>query len=318
MHPNRAMKQFWKWLRACAAELERDWLMDFEARAGASGQHKPRSLKSLLLLFSIAFVAGIGAMGWGLSRWDGVREWLFGTAPAERRPALAGLPGSKVVPIPAPSVSTPDLSARIADVEARMARIEAAGTAAGTGSSARAEALLVSFAARRAIDRGIGLGYVEALLTQRFGSTQPRAVASIIAAARQPVTLEQLQANLASIAPALADNGPDEDWWSEFKHGLAGVFVVRQAGTVPADPQSRIDRASQLIEEGRVDLALAEIARLPNRNKAARWIAMARRYVESHRALDLLEAAAITSEEPPKPPIPVEPAKAEPEPVETF
>ena len=292
--------------------------MEFEARAGAAGRHKPRSLKSLLIVFGIAFLAGIGAMGWGLSRWDGARQWLFGTVPAEKMPALAGLPGSKIVPIPAPSVSTPDLSARIADVEARMARIEAAGTAVGTGSSARAEALLVSFAARRAIDRGIGLGYVEALLTQRFGSTQPRAVASIIAAARQPVTLEQLQASLASIAPALADNGPDEDWWSEFKHGLAGVFVVRQAGTVPADPQSRIDRASQLIEDGRVDLALAEIARLPNRNKAAQWIAMARRHVESHRALDLLEAAAITSEERPKPPTPVEAARVTPVPVETF
>ena len=70
---------------------------------------------------------------------------------------------------------------------------------------------------------------------------------------------------------------------------------MRQAGTVPVDPQSRIDRASRMVDEGRVDLALAEVARLPNRNKARDWMAMARRYAEAHRALDLLEAAAITS-----------------------
>lgn len=292
--------------------------MEFETRATAPGQRKPRSLRSLLLLFSLAFLAGIGAMGWGLSRWDGARQWLFGTSPAEKAPALSSLPGPKAVQLPAPVVSTPDLTARIADAEARLAKVEAAGAAAGGGNSTRAEALLVSFAARRAIDRGIGLGYIEGLLTQRFGATQPRAVAAIIAAARQPVTLEQLQGRLDAAAPALAGDGPDEDWWSEFKHGLSGVFVVRQAGTVPVDPQSRVDRASRMVEEGRVDLALAEIARLPNRDKASDWMVMARRYVESHRALDLLEAAAITSEERPEPPVPVAPANPAPEPTGTF
>jgi len=243
---------------------------------------------------------------------------LFGTAAPEKAPALASIPGPKAVQLPAPIVSAPDLNARIADVEARLARVEAAGAAAGGGNSTRAEALLVSFAARRAIDRGLGLGYVEGLLTQRFGATQPRAVASVIAAARQPVTLEQLRGTLDAIAPELAGNEPDEDWWAEFKHGLSGVFVVRQAGTIAADPQSRIDRASRMVEQGRVDLALAEIARLPNRNKAGDWMVMARRYVESHRALDLLEAAAITSAERPEPPAPATPANPAPEPTGTF
>jgi hypothetical protein len=292
--------------------------MEFETRAGTPGQRKPRSLRSLLLFFGLAFLAGIGAMGWGLSRWDGARQWLFGTAAPEKGSTVANLPEAKGVQLPAPVVSAPDLNARIAEAEARLARIEAAGNAAGGGNSFRAEALLVSFAARRAIDRGLGLGYVEGLLTQRFGATQPRAVASVIAAARQPVTLEQLRGTLDAIAPELAGNGPDEDWWSEFKHGLSGVFVVRQAGTIAADPQSRIDRASRMVEQGRVDLALAEIARLPNRNKAGDWMVMARRYVESHRALDLLEAAAITAEEHTQPSAPANPANPAPEPAETL
>jgi hypothetical protein len=292
--------------------------MEFETRAGAAGQRKPRSVRSLLLIFGIAFLAGIGATGWGLSRWDGARQWLFGSSPDGKSAPLGGVQGSKAVLLPAPSVSAPDLSARMADLEARIAHIEAEGAAAGEGSSDRAEGLLVSFAARRAIDRGIGLGYVEGLLTQRFGSTQPRAVASIIASARQPVTLEKLRTTLDAIAPALAGNGPDEDWWTRFKHGLSGVFVVRQAGTLPVDPQSRIDRASRMVDEGRVDLALAEIARLPNRNRAMDWMAMARRYVEAHRGLDLLEAAAITSEERPAPAAPVVPPSPAPEPSGTF
>lgn len=296
--------------------------MEFEARAGAAGQRKPRSLRSFFILLTIAFLAGIGAMGWGLSRWEGARQWLFGPGAVEKEPAPASLSGAQPVPLPAPTVTAPDIAARIAEVEARMARIEAAGTGTGVNSASRAEALLVSFAARRAIDRGIGLGYVESLLTQRFGSTQPRAVASIIAASRQPVTLERLRADLLAIAPALADDGPEEGWWAEFKHGLAGVFVVRQAGTAPVDPQSRIDRALLLIDEGRVDLALSEIARLQSRNKATQWMAMARRYVDSHHALDLLEAAAITAEAPPQPAPqpekPAEPAKTPPASGETL
>jgi len=292
--------------------------MEYNVRAGAPGQQRSRSFRSLLILFIIAFLAGIAAMGWGLTRWDAARLWLLGASEEHKAPGLANLPESKTLSLPAPTVAAPDLSARMADVEARMARVEAAGVASGSGSSARAEALLVSFAARRAIDRGIGLGYVEALLTQRFGATQPRAVASIIAAARQPVTLEQLQSGLSAAAPALTDSGPDEDWWSEFKHELGSMFVVRQAGTAPVDPQSRVDRASQLIEEGRVDLALAEVARLPNRDKASQWMTMARRYVEAHRALDLLEAAAITSEQKPQAPLPPEPAKSSPVPADTL
>jgi hypothetical protein len=35
------------------------------------------------------------------------------------------------------------------------------------------------------------------------------------------------------------------------------------------------------------------VARLPNRDLAADWMAKAKRHVEAYRALDLLEAAAI-------------------------
>ena len=267
--------------------------MVFDTSAASQLPRKPRSLRSLLLVLGIAFVAGIGTMGWGLSRWEGARHWLFGPADTQT-PALAYKAPVAISAIPALAVATPDLASRMAAIEARMAHVEALGGTAETGS-ARAEALLVTFAARRAIDRGLGLGYVEGLLTQRFGATQPRAVGTIIAAARQPATLDQLRAGLDAVAPELVRAAPDQGWWAGMKQGLSGVFVVRKSGTASPDPAARTLRAAQLVDGGRVDLALIEVARLPNRDRAAAWIIMARRYVEAHRALDLLEAAAITS-----------------------
>lgn len=281
--------------------------MVFDTSAASQLQRKPRSLRSLMLILGVAFIAGIAAMGWGLSRWDGARDWLFGSSDLQT-PNLAYKVPAAIAPVPAPVVTTPDLASRMASIEARMAHLEAAENSGGAGS-ARAEALLVTFAARRAIDRGLGLGYVEGLLTQRFGTTQPRAVGTIIAAARQPATLDQLRAGLDAVGPELARGAPDQGWWAGVKQGFSGVFVVRKSGTASPDPAARTLRAAQLVDTGRVDLALIEVVRLPNRDRAAAWIIMARRYVEAHRALDLLEAAAITS---------TDRAQAIPEPAPSF
>lgn len=268
--------------------------MEFDTSAATQPPRKQRSLRSLILILGIAFIAGIAAMGWGLSRWDGARHWLFGSKDSEKPVLAYQMPTTERAT--ATPLTTPDLASRMAAIEARMAHLEAIGSTAGTGS-ARAEGLLVAFAARRALDRGLGLGYVEGLLTQRFGATQPRAVGTIIAASRQPATLDQLRAGLDAVGPELVRSAPDQGLWAGVKQGLSGVFVVRKSGAASPDPAARLNRADQLVDSGRIDLALIEVARLPNRDRAAAWIVMARRYVEAHRALDLLEAAAITSED---------------------
>lgn len=267
--------------------------MDFETRNIAVAEPKRRSLRSLVFSFGLAFLAGVAAMGWGLSHWEGARHWLLG-APGKPPSTSALLVPPSAIQLTPQSPATNDTAARIAAIEARIARLEASGNSGGA-SSTRAEALLVAFAARRAIDRGLGLGYVEGLLMQRFEATQPRAVATIIAASRQPATLDQLRVGLGALGPELTRSAPDQGWWANVKQSLSGVFVVRKAGTASPDPAARVARADALVDSGRVDLALIEIARLPNRNSAAAWIIMARRYVEAHHALDLLEAAAITS-----------------------
>jgi hypothetical protein len=181
---------------------------------------------------------------------------------------------------------------RIAALEARVAQLSQA-IATGSGSSTRAEGLLLAFAARRALDRGLALGFVEGQLSNHFGTRQPRAVAMIIAAARQPATLDALKSELDALSPRLVGNGPDEGWWDGISRSLSGLFIVRQADAPSTAPAERLARASNAIATGRVDQALAEVARLPNRDLAADWMAKAKRHVEAYRALDLLEAAAI-------------------------
>ncbi|MGC7532570.1 hypothetical protein ACPWML_26485, partial [Pandoraea pneumonica] len=60
------------------------------------------------------------------------------------------------------------LAAQLSALEARTASIDST-TAAAAAQAGRAEAMMVAFAARRAIDRGVTLGYLEVQLRERFG-----------------------------------------------------------------------------------------------------------------------------------------------------
>ena len=84
------------------------------------------------------------------------------------------------------------LAGQLTALEARTAAVSSDAMAAG-GQATRAEGLMVAFAARRAIDRGVGLGYIEEQLRLRFGRAQPRATAAVIQASHQPVTIEDLR-----------------------------------------------------------------------------------------------------------------------------
>ena len=98
------------------------------------------------------------------------------------------------------------LSARLSDLEMRTAAV-GGDAAAASGYATRAESMLVAFAARRAIDRGVALGYLEEQLRDRFGGVQPRAVGTIITAARSPVTLADLRGGMDAVAPSLVSGG---------------------------------------------------------------------------------------------------------------
>ena len=261
-----------------------------------------RPVRRFLLIALFGLVVGVALVIWGLSQSPIARSYLLGT---DSVATTAEPPVVSVSPPPPSGVLQPTLTppppgadARIAALEARVAELARETNAA---SSSRAEGLLIAFAARRALDRGLALGLIEGQLNSQFGARQPRAVAMIIAASRQPVTLDVLKSDLETLAPKLVGNGPDEGIWDGFTRSLSGLFIVRKADAPSTAPAERLTRASDAVAIGRVDRALAEVARLPNRAVATEWMAKAKRHIEAYRALDLLEAAAITAPTTPPP-----------------
>jgi hypothetical protein len=205
--------------------------------------------------------------------------------------------------LPAPATGDPALDERVAAIESRIDSIDARAAEA-SGDADRAEGLLVAFAARRALDRGQPLGYIEGLLRERFGATDAAAVAQIIAVSQRPVTLAQLQDGLTALHPALVTQGPDEGAWQGFKHELATLFVVRKVDQPSTIPTDRLARADHALEQGQVDAAAAEVARMPGAARANDWLALARRYVLARNALDRIETDALLTPAP-KPAVPL-------------
>ncbi len=292
---------------------------DYEKIASSGG--KSNLTRNVLVLMVVAFVGGAILTGWILSRYNpfggsgDAAAVATSTAPAQASaasdPAAAlakridadgtVLPPPPVKPVPTEiPVLTPDkeraLAVRVADLEDRLSRINVQAQDA-SGNAARAEGLLIAFAARRALDRGSPLGYIESQLRLRFGDAQPKAVTTIVNASREPVTLEELSAGLDDIGPSLTSGSSGEGFWVDFKREMSELFVIRRDGTPSPVPQQRLLRAKRYVENGNVDAAIAEIDKLPGSDSddelAAQWMEKARRYNEARRALDVIETAAI-------------------------
>lgn len=257
-----------------------------------AGQHRQGSSWTARFAWALLLlVVGAALATWGLSRWDtGAR--FFGIGPQQplqvvRQAAPVTQPDAQ----PAETLTAADV-ARISSLESRLAAIEGQAEAAA-GSAGRADALLVAFAARRAIDRGVALGYLEPLLMQRFVGQHQAAVATIVTGSRDPVRLDSLIAEYRALGPTLRGRGPEEGWWDAFRRELGSVVSFHRADVPSPQPQARYNRALTRLEDGQVDAALAETMRLPGSASAGPWIARARRYIAVHRALDEIESAAL-------------------------
>jgi hypothetical protein len=181
---------------------------------------------------------------------------------------------------------------RIAELENRLSRVERS-TQRVEGSAGRADALLVAFAARRAVDRGVALGFLEPLLVDRFAETHPGAVATIITGSHSPVQLNELINDYRTLGPELRSSAPEDGWWTQFKRELGSLIEVRRADRPSTQPDARYQRALAQLQDGEVDAALAETMRLPGAPHAEAWVRKARQYVSVHRALDEVESAAL-------------------------
>jgi hypothetical protein len=261
----------------------------------ATSYRKGLSWSARLLIGLVLIIVGAGAATWALARYQPAARFL-GVAPESPPMRLTPKPVvlNQQQPIPQ-TVSRPGADAqRIAALEARLARVENA-TERAEGSAGRADALVVAFAARRAIDRGVTLGYLENLLVERFGRQHQQAIATIITASHQPVRLNDLIAEYDKLGPDLRRGGSQVSWWSNFRHELSSLVEVHRTDRPSTNPDARYNRAVQRLGAGDVDQALAETMRLPGAARAGDWSAKARRYIAAHRALDEIESAALLS-----------------------
>ncbi|MFM9827313.1 MAG: hypothetical protein ACKVOB_01050 [Sphingomonas sp.] len=278
--------------------------------AGPPGYVRPgrqrASTRTLLLLFSLAFALGIGATVLLVRQFH---TWLPGFAKAMLAPTDAQESTAAVKPFSPPAEQTAvgetfdremlgareaTLAAQLASLEARAAAISTAADAAA-GNAGRAERLLVAFAVRRAIDRGLPLGPVETELQRLFGASQPGAVAIIARASRNPVTLEDLRLGLDGIAPVLSTGAAADGWWASFRRELASLVVIRREGTPSPRPAERLARIRRMIDAQQIDAAIVDVGRLPGAGQADVWQALAHRYVEAHKALDAIELSVLAS-----------------------
>ena len=247
----------------------------------------------LLIGLALLIVGAAGAT-WALARFDRAAH-VLGVAPV-------AVPAQRVLPVesrvePTPSIAASEAQAtaaaiRIADLESRLARVENA-TRRAEGSAGRADALVVAFAARRAIDRGVALGYLEPILIDRFGPRHTRAVATIVTASRSPIRLDELTAEYESLGPELRRGGPEDSWWAGIKREFGSLVEIRPADRPSVKPDARYRRALSRLSSGDVDSALAETMRMPGAARAGSWVNKARRYVAAHRALDEIESSAL-------------------------
>ncbi|MBZ9646426.1 hypothetical protein K9B33_02615 [Sphingobium sp. 3R8] len=252
-----------------------------------------RTILPLLILILLAFALGIALTVWA---WPQIqRRWgdpqPQPTAPTQPQGLITGTGASATVR-PLTTDAAQMLDTRVIQLEERLNRITVEAQAA-SGNAARAEGLLVAFAARRALDSGTPLGYVEGQLRLRFGQAQPRAVAAVINAAREPITLADLRGGLMDVATRVTTPPADTGWWDALEHEARELVTIRKASTPSPRPQAAMDRALRYIDGGRVSAALGEVERMPGKAAADRWMQYARRYLEARRALDLIETAAI-------------------------
>ena len=252
-----------------------------------TSHRKGMSWSARLLVGLVLILVGGAAATWALARYQPAAHFLGVTPP----PAPAR-PQRFVSPAPTAQQTAPVSNLQVSELEARLARVENA-TQRAEGFAGRADALVVAFAARRAIDRGVALGYLENLLVNRFGAQHPQAVATIITASHQPVRLNDLVAEYETLGPTLRTGGPQESWWTNFKRELGSLVEVHRADRPSASSDARYNRAMIRLSSGDVDQALAETMRLPGAAGASGWTTKARRYIAAHRALDEIESAAL-------------------------
>jgi hypothetical protein len=187
---------------------------------------------------------------------------------------------------------TGGIDQRVAAMEQRLTRLDLQSQAAA-GNAARAEGMLIAFAARRALERGQPLGFLEDQLRLRFGDARPNAVQTVIDASKDQVTLNELLVQLDGMGTGLVEVPEDEGLISRIGHEISQLFSVRTDDIPSPVAERRLERARINLENGQIERAIAEVRAMPNAAMAQDWLEQAERYAAAQRALEVLETAAV-------------------------
>lgn len=202
-----------------------------------------------------------------------------------------------------------EATAKLTALQQRLAELQTQ-TLAASDQATRAEALLIAAAARRTVERGQPLGTLETALRARFGASQLVAVNQIVAAAQNPVTIGGLTEEFALLEPHLMAGPASESTWDWLSRQVGSMFVIRHDDTPSPAPESRMARARAALAGQRIDLAIAEVERMPGKEAATIWLIHAREWQNTQHALDQIETAALTI--PVAAPVVAKPAAAAP------
>ncbi len=267
--------------------------------------------RAVAVLVLLAFVGGLIAMGWLMTNTDRLRPGASrSVATAEpttpqpaATPALARLADS-VDPVtgrspeapPSAAATNPNpplagslgpVSEQVSTLESRLAGIRVAADGAAADAR-RAEAMLLAVAARRVLDRGVPLGFLQAQLRARFPG-QPRAVDTVIDAAAHPVTIDSLREAMPDLAKRRSGGG-----FLSFVRGEGTPLIAfRRSDAPPSTAPTLLTRADQALARGDVAAALAQVEGLASTPERREWVRSARRYLAARQALDVIETAAI-------------------------
>lgn len=254
---------------------------------------RKRSARGLAVIVAALVLAALAAAAWvGWQRgWVKVEGLADLNAPAAA-PSVEKSTDVTTANLVATDSAIASAAAKVSALEQRLAELNQQSIAAA-GQASHAEALLIAFAARRAIERGQPLGYLENQLRVRFGNTQPTAVDRVIAASKKPVTQSQLAEDFARIEPRLVGGTANEGGWDWMTRQISELFVIRHDDLPSPTPENRSLRARQAIAGGRIEAAIAEVERMPGKDIATDWLAHARDYAMTQNSLDQLETAAL-------------------------
>ncbi len=223
-----------------------------------------------------------------------------GTALAALSARIDGLEARLARLAAAPAGGDPDLAAKVAALERRVAALETSSASPPAADLAR-HLLALDAAIEAGRPFADILAALQAAIAKLPADTRLRLQAPLESlrpyAATGVAPLAALKARFDGIATAVlraASPPPGAGWWARLKDRLADLVVIRRTGAVAGTGiAARLARAEAALARDDPAAAVAEIEAIDDaaRAPAAAWLDAARRHLAARRALDRLVAA---------------------------